>query len=155
MDPAEITLSALLGLVRPREGLKLHGGADSTDITRLRRLGNRCLLRLVNVLHRAHFTDLCYGYVAFRRRALDTLALSAAGFEIETQLLVQACTAGLRITEVPSVESPRRFGQSNLRTFRDGQRVLRILVTESLAARRGRCHGRSADRQVSTGGLGR
>lgn len=157
MDPAEISryialLSCGYDLVK---GSRFMAGADSTDITRLRRLGNRCLLGLVNVLYRAHFTDLCYGYVAFRRRALDTLVLTAGGFEIETQLVVQACTAGLRITEVPSLEAPRRYGQSNLRTFRDGQRVLRIVVTESLAARRGRRQGRRAPEHLSAGALGR
>src|SRR2546423_5575 len=39
-----------------------------------------------------------------------------------------AVRAGLRIAEVPSFEADRRFGDSNLRTFRDGARVLRELV---------------------------
>jgi hypothetical protein len=31
---------------------------------------------------------------------------------------------------VPSLELPRRSGQSNLRTFRDGARVLRVVLAE-------------------------
>jgi hypothetical protein len=54
--------------------------------------------------------------------------LSADGFEIETQIVVHAVKAGLRIAEVASFEAPRRSGESNLRTFRDGSRVLRELV---------------------------
>ena len=38
--------------------------------------------------------------------------------------------AGLRITEVPSVERQRMYGETNLRTFADGARVLRTLVAE-------------------------
>ena len=41
--------------------------------------------------------------------------------------------AGLKIAEIPSVERPRLFGQSNLRTFRDGWRVLKMIVKERMA----------------------
>jgi hypothetical protein len=69
--------------------------------------------------------------------------------------VIRACTAGLRITEVPSLESPRRYGQSHLRTFRDGQRVLRTVVTETLAARRGRRLVKQAREHVPAGAMGR
>jgi glycosyltransferase involved in cell wall biosynthesis len=110
------------------KGSRFMAGGGSSDITRVRRLGNRGLLGLANFIYRTRYTDLCYGYCAFRRTALNELALSADGFEIETQLVLHASMAGLRISEVPSFESPRRFGQSNLRTFRDGQRVLWTLL---------------------------
>ena len=43
---------------------------------------------------------------------------------------------GLRITEVPSVERQRMFGETNLRTFADGARVLRTLLAEHRRADR-------------------
>ena len=52
------------------------------------------------------------------------------GFEIETVLNCRVAAAGLRITEVPSVERQRMFGETNLRTFADGARVLRTLLSE-------------------------
>jgi Glycosyl transferase family 2 len=52
------------------------------------------------------------------------------GFEIETLLNLRAATAGLAIAEVPSFEHDRLHGTSDLKTFRDGQRVLRTIVTE-------------------------
>jgi glycosyltransferase involved in cell wall biosynthesis len=105
-----------------------RGGSD--DISRLRSAGNRTLLGLVNVLYGARLTDLCYGFCAVQRSALPALALRSDGFEIETEMTVRALRAGLTITEVPSFEAPRRFGSSNLRTFRDGWRVLRTLIVE-------------------------
>ncbi len=42
-------------------------------------------------------------------------------------------TSGLKIVEVPSVERPRHFGQSNLRTFCDGLRVLTMIASERIA----------------------
>ena len=76
------------------------------------------------------FTDLCYGYFAFYRKYLDHLDLMSSGFEIETELTIRAVLAGLRIAEIPSMEMPRRSGQSSLRSFPDGARVLRTLMRE-------------------------
>jgi hypothetical protein len=44
----------------------------------------------------------------------------------------------MRITEVPSMERERIFGQTNLRTFADGTRVLRTLAAERRRAVRRR-----------------
>lgn len=112
------------------KGSRFMGGGGSLDITRLRRLGNRGLLLLTNTLYDAHLTDLCYGFCAFHRRYLSYLDLTTPGFEIETQMTICAIRAGLRIAEVPSLEMPRRHGKSNLRTFRDGTRVLRTVLRE-------------------------
>jgi glycosyltransferase involved in cell wall biosynthesis len=112
------------------KGSRFIGGGGSLDITRTRRLGNHALLQLVNTLYRVQLTDLCYGFFAVHRRYLAFLDLTTPGFEIETQLTICAVRAGLRIAEVPSLELPRRHGQSNLRTFRDGMRVLRTVLRQ-------------------------
>ena len=110
------------------KGSRFIGGGGSLDITPLRRLGNKGLLFIANVMFHTQLTDLCYGFFAFRRQYLDHLGLCSSGFEIETELTVRALGAGLRIAEVPSVELPRWSGRTNLRTFRDGYRVLRTLA---------------------------
>jgi glycosyltransferase involved in cell wall biosynthesis len=110
------------------KGSRFMGGGGSLDITRFRRLGNRFLLGVFNVLYGGDLTDLCYGFCAFHRRYLDHLALTATGFEIEAEMTVRAMQAGLRIAEVPSLEMPRRAGKSNLHAIRDGWRVLNTVV---------------------------
>jgi glycosyltransferase involved in cell wall biosynthesis len=137
MDPAEIDryIALLASGFDFVKGSRFMAGASSVDITWLRRIGNNSLLYLTNILYGTRFTDLCYGYCAFRREFLDRLALTAAGFEIESQLVARACINELRITEVPSLELPRRHGQSNLRTFRDGRRVLWTLLKEAYRPR--------------------
>jgi Glycosyl transferase family 2 len=110
------------------KGSRFIAGGGSLDITAFRRLGNRFLLAVFNSLYSGDLTDLCYGFCAFHRRYLDVLALSATGFEIEAEMVVRAMQAGLRIAEVPSLELPRRAGRSNLRSIRDGTRVLRTVV---------------------------
>ena len=96
------------------KGSRFISGGSSLDITWFRSLGNRFLLTVFNSLYRGHLTDLCYGFCAFDRRYLEHLHLSATGFEIEAEMTVRAMQAGLRIAEVPSLELPRRSGESNL-----------------------------------------
>jgi glycosyltransferase involved in cell wall biosynthesis len=137
MDPAEIQRYLELldqdhDLVK---GSRFLGDGGTTDMELVRRLGNGVLRGLVNNLYRTDFTDLCYGFFAFRRDRLDDLALCSDGFEIETELVVRAIKAGLRIGEVPSFESPRAFGESNLNTWRDGTRVLRTLLRHRVMRR--------------------
>ena len=69
------------------------------------------------------------------------------GFEIETVLNCRVAAAGLKITEVPSVERQRIFGRTNLRTFADGTRVLRTLAAERRRAVRR--HARGTGRLVA------
>ena len=137
MDPAEIhryldLLDEGHDLVK---GSRFMDGGGTTDMELIRKLGNGVLRGLVNGLFRTDFTDLCYGFFAFRRNRLEDLALRSDGFEIETELVVRAIKADLRIGEVPSFESPRAYGESNLNTWRDGTRVLRTLLQHRVMRR--------------------
>jgi glycosyltransferase involved in cell wall biosynthesis len=110
------------------KGSRFLPRGGTTDISRVRMLGNLGLLTLSNLLYRARFTELCYGFMSLRRSALPALRLTADGFEIESQIVVHALRAGLRIAEVPSFEAVRRSGVSHLNAFRDGRRVLSVIV---------------------------
>ena len=54
------------------------------------------------------------------------------GFEVETHLNVRALKSRLRISEVPSFEANRIFGESNLHAVSDGFRVLRTILRERM-----------------------
>jgi glycosyltransferase involved in cell wall biosynthesis len=137
MEPSEIHrfVTPLLNGYDFVKGSRFLDGGGSTDLTALRRMGNQALVRMTNLMFLARFTDLCYGFCSFRRDCVPALELTAHGFEIETELIVHALKANLRIAEVPSMELPRRRGVSNLHTFRDGQRVLRTLIRERFVQR--------------------
>ena len=102
----------------------------------MRSLGNRFLCGLVNLLHRTAYTDLCYGFNAFRRSCLPFMPDSAPGFEIETMVNIRIARAELRVVEVPSYEDLRQFGRSNLNVFRDGFKILRVLIAERFRSKR-------------------
>jgi glycosyltransferase involved in cell wall biosynthesis len=145
-DPAEIPrfVAALEGGADFAKGSRFLAGGGSLDISLVRRIGNFWLNRIVNLLYGTRYTDLCYGYNAFRRECLDVMDLDATevdgpereamrwgdGFEVETLINVRIAKAGLRVAEVPSFETVRHFGASNLNAFSDGLRVLRTIRAE-------------------------
>ena len=105
--------------------------------------------RIFNFGFRTRYSDLCYGYNAFWADLLPLLDLPdhaapapangkmlwGDGFEIETVINCRFAAAGVAITEVPSVEKLRIFGESNLHAVSDGLRVLKTLMTEWRRAR--------------------
>jgi glycosyltransferase involved in cell wall biosynthesis len=131
-DPKEIPrfIEVLSSGCDYAKGSRFMRGGGSHDITFLRRLGNYGLCSLVNILFDTRFTDLCYGYNAFWRHCLDYIEVDCAGFEVETLISLRIQKSRLKIAEVPSFEHKRIWGQSNLRTFRDGWGVLRTIMQE-------------------------
>jgi glycosyltransferase involved in cell wall biosynthesis len=136
-DPAEIPMfvEALIAGHDFAKGTRFAPGGDSADITPLRRLGNRGLSGLVNLLFGTRYSDLCYGYNAFWRHCLPHMQVDCPGFEVETLINVRVARAGLSVAEVPSMEYERLFGESNLHAVRDGLRVLRTILSERLRSR--------------------
>jgi glycosyl transferase family 2 len=163
-DPAEIPafVRALINGADFAKGSRFVRGGGSDDITLLRKSGNAGLNGVANALFGTAYTDLCYGYNAFWADILPVLDLPPIdtpapadgtmlwgdGFEIETVLNCRVAAAGLKITEVPSMERERIFGQTNLRTFADGTRVLRTLAAERRRASRGRAERVQVEEQA-------
>jgi glycosyltransferase involved in cell wall biosynthesis len=158
-DPGEIPkfVRALLSGADFAKGTRFAAGGGSSDITRLRRLGNRLLSAIVNLCYGTHYSDLCYGFNVFWKKYVPVLGLDIAsppsprgdgrlwgdGFEIETLIHMRVAAEGLRVAEVPSFEHPRIHGASNLDAFSDGLRVLTTILVER---RRARCRQRSRRR---------
>ena len=129
------------------KGSRFAPGGGSADLTRLRTLGNRFLMALVNRAYGTAYTDLCYGFNVFWRRHLPVLRLDSTtpppqdgterlwgdGFEIETLIAIRVTVARLAVVEVPSFEHSRIHGASNLTAFSDGLRVLRTIFDERRA----------------------
>ena len=133
-DPAEIPLfvSCLIGGADFVKGSRFVQGGGTDDMSPTRRVGNLLLGGLVRVAFGGRYSDLCYGYNAFWRRILPAIDGDADGFEVETMMNVRVLAAGLQVAEVPSHEAARIHGISNLRTFRDGARVLRVIARERM-----------------------
>ena len=145
-DPGEIPkfVHALTNGADFAKGTRFAANGGSSDITRLRSLGNRMLAALVNLCYGTHYSDLCYGFNVFWRKHVPVLRLDTTsppslrgdgrlwgdGFEIETLIHLRVAEAGLQVVEVPSFEHPRIYGVSNLDAFSDGLRVLTTILAE-------------------------
>ncbi len=136
--PEEIPafVRALIDGADVAKGSRFMEGGGTADMPAYRKLGNFAFVVAVRLLFGGRYTDLCYGYVAFWRRVVPLLALDGSGFEIETMLGVRALKLGFKVAEVPSFESPRIHGESNLRTIPDGWRVLKTIVRERFSSPR-------------------
>ncbi len=147
-DPAEIPrfVRTLLDGADFAKGSRYCHGGGSADITPLRSAGNTALSTTVNLLFGTSYSDLCYGYNAFWRHCLPAMDVDCTGFEVETLINIRVARSPLTVREVPSYERRRIHGESNLRTFRDGGRVLRTILRERARAPR----GASSSRRRST-----
>jgi glycosyltransferase involved in cell wall biosynthesis len=92
--------------------------------------GNELVRRLVNLLFQANLTDIMSGYRAYNRRITETIPVVSAGFEVETEITIEALYYGMKIVEVQVPYGTRSEGsQSKLNTFSDGARVLYKIFT--------------------------
>ncbi len=165
-DPAEIPcfVEALERGADFAKGSRFLPGGGSNDISHLRRYGNFWLNIVVNHVYGTRYTDLCYGYNAFRRECLSVMDLNwkdtegldhqdtmlwGDGFEVETLINVRIAKAGLRVSEVPSFERKRGYGVSNLNALSDGLRVLRTIHSERTQIGRGEVEAPTASPSIA------
>jgi len=93
-------------------------------------LGNRLLTGFLAQLFGQRFTDILSGYRVFSRRFVKSFPALSSGFETETELTVHALTLRLPIAEVETRYFARPEGSvSKLSTYRDGFRILRVMLT--------------------------
>jgi len=104
--------------------------SSSSDISyrRFHRFGNRLVASLISRLFSIDVTDVMSGYRVLSRDFVKSVPLKSQGFEIETELTLQAATKGFTIKEYPIQYGPRPEGSySKLNTFSDGYFVLKAI----------------------------
>lgn len=134
-DPGEIPrfVAALLTGADFAKGTRFVAGGGSTHLTPARRLGHLALSGAFNRLWPVHYSDVCYGYVAFWRRHVPDLVPDRSGAEGALLVNIRAVKARLRIVEVPSFERgwiQRPSQPAALEVGRVGLRLLRTIVAE-------------------------
>jgi hypothetical protein len=102
----------------------------------VRGIGNLLIRAAFRILIGRGTTDLLSGYRTFNRRFREAVHLRSNGFEIETELVSEAVARRLRVVEIAIPYHPRIAGtQSKLRAFRDGRRILAMILLQSLRLR--------------------
>ena len=114
----------------------MRGGRSEDDDKWLfasRRWGNLAFSWLANVLWRgpARITDTINGFRGITREAFHRLSPDAEGFAVEFQMSIRARQRGLKVLEIPTVESPRiGRGISKLNAIPVGFQFLFLMLRE-------------------------
>jgi glycosyltransferase involved in cell wall biosynthesis len=99
-----------------------------------RRVANRFLTLLTNVMFGARLTDMETAYKVFRREALDGIRLRCVGFDFEPEVTAKVLKAGRRIVEVPIGYNPRRNDEGKKIRWIDGVDAIYALLKCRLGA---------------------
>jgi glycosyltransferase involved in cell wall biosynthesis len=92
--------------------------------------GNNLVKRLVHAFYGARVNDVLSGYRVLTRTFVKTFPVLSKGFEIETEMSIHAIDKNWRICEIPIEYRDRPEGsESKLSTFRDGFKVLMIILS--------------------------
>lgn len=91
--------------------------------------GNRLISGLISLLFRVKLTDVLSGYRVLSRSFVKVVRLRRGGFEVETEMTLQALTKQLAVGEIP-VEYGSRPPESpsKLNTWQDGWLILRCIM---------------------------
>jgi len=110
-------------------GSRLCGHVQQAAMTKLNHLGNRIFTGITRLLYGANITDVLTGYFAWKKTALDALSphIKSPGFAVEMEMITKMARLGQRMAAVPISYHPRA-GQSNLHPFKDGYRILLMLL---------------------------
>ena len=93
-------------------------------------LGNKLFTGLLSGLFGRSFSDIFSGYRVFSRRFVKSFPVLSAGFEIETEMSVNALELRMPVGEVETAYGARPEGsQSKLSTYSDGWKILKTIVT--------------------------
>lgn len=95
---------------------------------RFHRFGNRLVAALIRSLFSIAVTDVMSGYRVFSKEFVKSVPLRSKGFEIETEMTLQAATKNFIIKEIPIPYGHRPEGSySKLNTYSDGFLVLKAI----------------------------
>lgn len=112
-------------------GNRFKGGIAPGAMPPLHRyLGNPVLSAISRIAFRVPIGDFHCGMRAFTRSAFERMKTQTVGMEFATEMIANASYQGLRICEIPTTLRPdRRDRAPHLRSFRDGWRHLRFILT--------------------------
>ncbi len=111
-------------------GNRFQGGIAPGAMPALHKFfGNPLLTCIGRTLYGSPSHDFYCGLRGFRRDAILSLDLDAAGMEFAVEMIVKATIRNLRITEVPTwLSVDGRDRPPHLRSWRDGWRTLRFFL---------------------------
>ncbi|MDD2389727.1 MAG: glycosyltransferase family 2 protein [Desulfobacterales bacterium] len=94
------------------------------------KIGNEAIKWTINFLFDCRLRDILSGYRCFNRKFVKSIPVLSQGFEVETELTLQALDKNMVIKEVQIPYRERPEGSySKLSTFRDGIRIIKTILS--------------------------
>lgn len=99
---------------------------------RHRIFGNMVLAAFASLLFLRPLTDICSGYTAFWKKALQRLGFLNSGrpSDVESALILTAIKRGLRIREVGHTDRGRIAGESKMPSLREGWNNIKLIISK-------------------------
>jgi glycosyltransferase involved in cell wall biosynthesis len=110
-------------------GSRLKGKRDKGAISNFNLIGNHLLSLCATILH-SKVSDVCTGYWAFNKSAINHLldeGIDSEGFEIEAEMFSKISSSDLRVLEVP-IQYKKRADETKLNSVADGGKIFAKLV---------------------------
>jgi dolichol-phosphate mannosyltransferase len=137
-DPADIPRLATPVLDGSSDlcvGSRFTGGSEELSITigqLLRTVGNISMNIAINRRWGVELTDTLNGFRAVRRDAAIAVGLREDIHTIEQEMVMKMLLAGYRVTNVPTHEDRRQYGESHIRIWREWPLFVLCVLTHVL-----------------------
>lgn len=128
-NPSEM-LALLVGLNDENVviGDRLNGDLAPDAMTRTNYVGNRLLTWMASAIYGSISLDVCSGYWAFSRGAIERLRLNSVSFEIEAEMFASMVHQRVPFRYRP-ISYRARLGEAKLGSTADGWKIFRKLIT--------------------------
>jgi len=112
-------------------GDRLRGDLEPEAMTSTNWLGNHMLTWFAVALHGKRVNDLCSGFWAFTRKAVNKMQLNSMRFEIEAEMYTCCVNRKIPIRHIP-ISYSKRVGQAKLGSVRDGGAIAKKLIIRKI-----------------------
>lgn len=101
----------------------------SSEMHQVNLFGNRLFLFVVNMIFGSCLTDILSGYRVMTREFVRTIPVLSQGFQVETELSIQALHKDMRVWEVPvKLVNRPPGGESKIRIASDGLKIVYTIL---------------------------
>lgn len=112
-------------------GNRFRGGIEKGAMSLSHKIGVPLLSAAARLRYKAPVGDFHCGLRGFERSTALSLDLRHSGMEFATEIIARFAKSGEKICEIPTpLRRDLRGGKSHLRTFRDGMRHLKFILTD-------------------------
>ncbi|MFH2202072.1 MAG: glycosyltransferase family 2 protein [Elusimicrobiota bacterium] len=107
-------------------GSRFEGGSEELSVNAeqlIRTMGNISLNVMINWRWNTYLTDVLNGFRAVSRSAYQDLDCRCDSAAVEVEMVVKALAFGYRVTNTPTHEYARKYGDTRLTVWKEGIKI--------------------------------